>query len=60
MISGGDKTMRLVRRKNTFRWEDDFIETELDMYSDEFDEEEAIARGWKPSEIAFSHGFRRA
>ena len=52
--------MRLVRKKTSFRWEDDFIESEHDMYSDEFDEEEAIASGWKPNEIAFSHGFRRA
>jgi hypothetical protein len=42
------------------RFDDEFLDHELDQYSDYFDEEEAIERGWKPSDLGFMMGFRRA
>jgi len=51
--------MRLSRKKHSFRWEEEFPDTDLDIYSDEFDDEEAISSGMKASEAAFIMGFKR-
>ena len=39
--------------------EEDLSEKEFDIYSDDFDDEEAIDRGMKGFEAAFLQGFRK-
>jgi hypothetical protein len=48
--------MALSRKSNMP--EDDFV-GEFDLYSDDFDDEEAMEIGLKPSEAAFLKGFNR-
>ncbi len=52
--------MKLTKNRPSFCWEDDFLEADPDMYSENFDEDEAIASGWTPAELGFREGFRKA
>lgn len=52
--------MRLTRKNPLFNWDDNFLEADSDMYSESFDEDEAVASGWKPNELGFREGFRKA
>ncbi len=51
--------MRLTRSQNNLRFEEEEFKREIDIYSDDFDEEEAIDHGMSPSEAAFLRGFKR-
>ena len=52
--------MRPARHiRPTKRWDEDFLDQEFDIYSEDFDDEEALDRGMKPNEVAFLRGFRK-
>ena len=49
-----------MRKHILWHFEDDFWTDDFDAYSENFDEEEAISRGWKPRELAFLRGFKES
>jgi hypothetical protein len=52
--------MRHSKKNPNIRWDDEFLEHDLDPYSENFDDEEAISSGsMKGFEAAFLRGFRR-
>jgi|GEM_PF-6962721 len=52
--------MELAKKESFFDWlEEDIPERDFDIYSDQFDDEEAIESGVKPKEAAFMRGFRK-
>ena len=50
--------MKLRKRPVLRRFDEEFLEQDFDPYSENFDEDEAMERGWKASEIGFWRGFR--
>ena len=52
--------MKKMRIRNSLKQEEaDILEQDLDVYSEEFDDEAAFDRGMKAHEIAFLRGFRK-
>lgn len=51
---------RARQRPRRSRLDEEFLDSDMDQYSEHFDEEEALERGWKPSDLGFMMGFRRA
>ncbi|MFH1063647.1 MAG: hypothetical protein V1729_01050 [Candidatus Woesearchaeota archaeon] len=51
--------MRLTKSQDGLEFEEEEFKREVDIYSDDFDEEEAIDHGMSPYEAAFLRGFRR-
>ncbi|NQU78842.1 hypothetical protein HQ545_03675 [Candidatus Woesearchaeota archaeon] len=48
---------RFLSRKNS--QETDFIDSDFDIYSDDFEDDGALDRGLSPVELGFMRGFNR-